>query len=184
ALAFLALTEERLDKAAEHFGALRNEPLYREEALYYLGRISETEQRYQAAIRSYQQVITGDHAVEAQLRAARLMFSELGNQDGAVRHLQDFGAANPDSRPDLLVAEAQLLLQMDRLDDAKAAFDEALVASPDDPALQAAHAQLYVILAQDASERGDLARAEALLDEGLERYEGHTGIRYAQALLY
>lgn len=184
ALAFLSLTEERLEDAAEHFGTLRAIPTYREESLYYLGRIAETEERYQAAIRSYQQVITGEHAVEAQLRAARIMFTELGNQDGAVQHLRTFSTANPDLKPRLLVAEAQLLLQMERLEEAMRAFDEALATSPDDPALKDAHAQLYVILAQDASGRGELERAEALLDEGLGRYAGHTGIRYAQALLY
>jgi tetratricopeptide (TPR) repeat protein len=184
ALAFLSLTEERLDDAAQHFGRLRNEPLYREEAFYYLGRIAETERRFQEAIRSYQRVIDGSHAVEAQLRAARIMFGELGDREGAVRHLRDFGVANPLHRSDLLVAQAQLLLQMDRLDEAMLAFDEALVDAPDDPALLAAHAQLYVILARDASERGELDRAESLLEQGLARYEGDTDLRYAQALLY
>jgi tetratricopeptide (TPR) repeat protein len=63
-------------------------------------------------------------------------------------------------------------------------FDEALAGSPDDPTLHAAHVQLYVILSQDAVERGALDEAEQLLMDGLALYDDHTSLRYAQALLY
>jgi Tfp pilus assembly protein PilF len=63
-------------------------------------------------------------------------------------------------------------------------IDEALASSPDDPALHAAHAQLYVVQAQSAVERGALDDAEALLNEGLERYPDDTSLRYSLALLY
>jgi tetratricopeptide (TPR) repeat protein len=184
ALAFLAMTEQRLDEAKQRFGDLRGDPRYREEAFYYLGRIAETEMDFLQATRSYQRVTDGTHAVEAQLRTARIMFTELGDRDGAVRHLHDFGEANPRFASSMLVAQSQLLLQMQQPEEAMRIFDEALAASPDDPTVQAAHVQLYVILAQDAVDRGALAEAETLLDEGLARYDDDTSLRYSQALLY
>ena len=49
ALAFLAMTEQRVDDAKRYFNDLRGEPNYRNEAFYYLGRIAETETRLPAS---------------------------------------------------------------------------------------------------------------------------------------
>jgi tetratricopeptide (TPR) repeat protein len=184
ALAFLALTQERFADAKQHFNDLRGDPRYRHEAFYYLGRIAETEGEFLQATRSYARVTDGTHAVEAQLRTARIMFAELNDPEGAVRHLRDFGAANDRFSSDMLVAQAQLLLQMERGNEAMQLFEEALADHPDDPTLHAAHVQMYVILAQDASQRGEVDEAERLLEAGLQRYPGNTSIRYSQALLY
>jgi tetratricopeptide (TPR) repeat protein len=184
ALAFLAMTEERLDEAKQRFNDLRSEARYREEAFYYLGRIAETERDFLQATRSYSRVTDGTHAVEAQLRTARIMFTELNDRDGAVRHLHDFGDANPRFASNMLVAQSQLLLQMQQPGEAMRLFDDALAATPDDPTVHAAHVQLYVILSQDAVDRGALDEAENLLDEGLGRYADNASLRYSQALLY
>jgi tetratricopeptide (TPR) repeat protein len=184
ALAFLAMTEERVDDAKNYFNDLRGEPAYRSEAFYYLGRLAETERDFLQATRSYARVTDGTHAVEAQLRTARIMFGEQNNREGAVRHLRDFGDANPRFATDMLVAQAQLLLQMQQPDEAMRLLDDALELTPNDPALHAAHAQLYVIRAQQSVEAGQLDAAEALLDEGLERYPDDVSLRYSLALLY
>ena len=183
ALAFLAMTEQRLDVAKERFGELRGDPTYRAEAFYYLGRIAETERDFLQATRSYQRVTDGTHAVEAQLRTARIMYAELHDPDGAVRHLRDFGEANPRFGSNMLVAQAQLLMQMKKPNDAMKLFEDAIAASPDDPTLRAAHVQLYVLLVQDAVDRHALDEAETLLGQGLQRYPGETSLRYSQALL-
>jgi len=183
ALAFLALTEERLDVAKERFGELRGDPNYRAESFYYLGRIAETERDFLQATRSYQRVTDGTHAVEAQLRTARIMYAELNDPEGAVRHLRDFGEANPRFGSNMLVAQAQLLMQMKKPTEAMKLFDDALAAAPDDPTLRAAHVQLYVLLVQDAVDRHALDEAETLLGQGLQRYPGETSLRYSQALL-
>jgi tetratricopeptide (TPR) repeat protein len=184
ALAFLAMTEQRIEDARRHFNDLRGEPMYRSEAFYYLGRLAETERDFLQATRSYARVTDGTHAVEAQLRTARILFAEQGDREGAVRHLRDFGDANPRFATDMLVAQAQLLLQMQQPEEAMRLVDEALAASPDDPALHAAHAQLYVIQVQSLVDSGDLDAAEKLLDEGLERYPDNSSLRYSLALLY
>jgi tetratricopeptide (TPR) repeat protein len=184
ALAFLAMTEQRTEDAKRYFNDLRGEANYRSEAFYYLGRLAETERDFLQATRSYARVTEGTHAVEAQLRTARILYGEQNDRDGAVRHLRDFGAANPRFATDMLVAQAQLLLQMQQPDEAARVLDEALAAAPDDPALHAAHAQLYVIRAQNIVERGALDEAEAVLDEGLDRYPENASIRYSLALLY
>jgi tetratricopeptide (TPR) repeat protein len=184
ALAFLALTEQRLDAAKEKFGELRGDQRDRPEAFYYLGRIAEQEMDFLNATRSYARVTDGTHAVEAQLRTARIMFSEQNDRDGAVRHLRDFGEANPRFASNMLVAQSQLLLQMEQPGEAMKLFDDALAATPDDPALRAAHVQLYVLLVQNAADRGALDEAERLLGDGLDRYPGDGSLRYSQALLY
>jgi tetratricopeptide (TPR) repeat protein len=184
ALAFLAMTEQRNEEAKRYFNDLRAEPNYRSEAFYYLGRLAETERDFLQATRSYARVTEGTHAVEAQLRTARIMFAEQNDREGAVRHLRDFGEANPRFATDMLVAQAQLLLQMEQPEEALRLFDTALAASPNDPALHAAHAQLYVLQVQAQVDRGALDDAETLLDEALNRYPDNVTLRYSLALLY
>ena len=184
ALAFLAMTEQRVDDAKRYFGDLRGEPNYRSESFYYLGRLAETERDFLQATRSYARVTDGTHAVEAQLRTARILYGEQNDRDGAVQHLRDFGTANPRFATDMLVAQAQLLLQMEQPEEAMRVLDEALVSTPDDPALHLAHAQLYVIRVQSVIDRGALDEAETLLNEGLARYPDNSSLRYTLALLY
>lgn len=184
ALAFLAMTEQRVEDAKRYFNDLRGESNYRSEAFYYLGRLAETERDFLQATRSYARVTDGTHAVEAQLRTARILYAEQNDRESAVRHLRDFGTANPRFATDMLVAQAQLLLQMEQPAEAMRVLDEALASTPDDPALHVAHAQLYVIQAQNNVERGALEDAEALLNEGLDRYPDNSSLRYSLALLY
>ena len=184
ALAFLAMTEQRVDDAKRYFNELRGQPDYRSESFYYLGRLAETERDFLQATRSYSRVTDGTHAVEAQLRTARIMAAEQNDREGAVRHLRDFGTANPRFTTDMLVAQAQLHIQMGQPDEAMRVIDEALASSPDDPALHTAHAQLYVFRVQSIIDRGDLDEAEKVLNEGLRRYPDNSSLRYSLALLY
>ena len=91
-----------------------------------------------------------------------------------MRHLRDFGDANPRFTTDMLVAQAQLLLQMEQPEEAMRVLDEALAATPDDPALHAAHAQLYVLRVQGVVDRGALDEAETLLERGPARYPDNS----------
>jgi tetratricopeptide (TPR) repeat protein len=183
ALAFLALSENDLDTAEELFGQLRNQDRFREESFYYLGRIAETRNQPLQATRNYARVTEGPHAVEAQVRTARIMLQSASDGSTALQHLQEFGDANPRYKTDMLIARGQLLLQLKRQDDALALLDSALKDDPDDTTLQEAHAQLYVALAQDAENRGAYDDAQQFIDQGLARHPNHRSLRYSEALL-
>jgi tetratricopeptide (TPR) repeat protein len=183
ALAFLALTNDELDEAEQHFGTLRSDPRYRDEAFYYLGRIAETREDHLQATRAYARVTQGTHAVEAQVRTALIMYSQMDDAEGALRHLREFGNANPLFSSDMLLAQGQLLLQMGRREDAATLMTDAVAAAPTDTSLREAHVRLYVELTQNAIERMQLDEADAWLTEGLQRYPGDTSLRYSQALL-
>ena len=184
ALAFLTLTLEDLEASRSHFNELRGQQQYREEAFFYLGRIDEAESQPLQAFRSYSRVTSGSNAVEAQLRAANLLFSELNDQPGAIQHLREFGIANPDYATEMLVAESGLLLQLERPDEAMQRFDETIDANPDDPVLREAHAQLHISIAQGEIELAELDAAEETLRSGLTLYRDNRALRYAMALLY
>ena len=184
ALAFLTLTLDDLEASKGHFTDLRGQPRYREEAFFYLGRIAETEEQALQAMRSYSRVTSGNNAVEAQLRAANLLYTELGDPEGAVQHLREFGIANPDYSTEMLIAESELLLQLDRDEAAMQLIAAAVDESPNDQTLRDAHAQLYISIAQRAISVDDLDTAEDTYKEGLRLYRDNRSLRYAQALLY
>jgi tetratricopeptide (TPR) repeat protein len=135
-------------------------------------------------MRSYSRVTSGNNAVEAQLRAANLLFTALGDPNGAVQHLREFGIANSDYSTEMLVAETELLLRLDRDEAAMQLIAAAVAESPNDQTLQDAHAQLYISIAQRAIIVDELDTAEDAYKEGLRLYRDHRSLRYAQALLY
>jgi len=184
ALAFLTLTENELEAARSHFEELRSNARYRDEAFYYLGRIAETEEQHLQAMRSYSRVTEGNNAVEAQLRAAHLLYANLNDQEGALLHLREFGVANPRYNSEMLVGQGEILVQLDRKDEAMQLLTDALQDNPNDETLRAAHIQLYVLRAQDAVGAQDYGTAERILGRSLNDYPGNTSLRYAQALLY
>ncbi|MFP6829667.1 MAG: tetratricopeptide repeat protein [Gammaproteobacteria bacterium] len=184
ALAFLTLTLDDLEASKGHFTDLRGQPRYRDEAFFYLGRIAETEEQALQAMRSYSRVTSGNNAVEAQLRAANLLYTSLGDPEGAVQHLREFGIANPDYSTEMLVAEMELLVQLDRDEAAMQLIAAAVAESPNNQTLQDAHAQLYISIAQRAISVDDLDTAEDTYKEGLRLYRDNRSLRYAQALLY
>ncbi len=183
ALAFLAMAQEDLDEAGRLFEELRYQERYRDEAFYYLGRIAEIREEPLQATRAYSRVTDGTHAVEAQLRTASILMSSMSDSNGALRHLEEFGAANPRFRSDMLVARAQILVQMERAPEAMEMFEDALERTPDDAALHDARAQLYVVLSNDAASRAEHEEAERVLEEGLELYPENISLRYSLALL-
>jgi tetratricopeptide (TPR) repeat protein len=183
ALGFLELTNKELDAATEHFDALRNDDGYKDEAFYYLGRIAETQQQYLKATRSYARVTDGTHAVDAQMRSARIILTKMNDADGALRHLKEFGQANPRFASQMLLGRAELLVQMKKPHQAVSLIDAELRNNPDDATLQNAQVQFYVQLSQDAADGNDLDAAEKWLQQGLDRYPQNTSLLYSQALL-
>ncbi len=183
ALAFLELSAGNLREARALFDELKLGQRYRTEAFYYLGRIAETEDQYLQAVRYYSRVTQGASAAEAQLRASQLLYERLSDADGALRHLEDFAAANPRLATPMLLGRGRLLVLMERNDEAMALLAAAREADPDNNSLTEAHAQLYMFTAQLALGREDLEAAEALLNAGLDIRPKDTTLRYSKALL-
>ncbi len=184
ALAFLTLTRDELDDSRGYFEQLRVQPRFREEAFFYLGRIAESQEQPLQAMRSYSRVTSGPNAIDAQLRAANVLFSQLDDAEGALQHLREFGLGNPEFEVEMLVAQSDLLLRMRRYDDADQLIDAALDNHPEDAMLEQARLQTYVVRAQAAVADGDLNLADDVLRDGLHAYPGDVSLRYAQALLY
>jgi tetratricopeptide (TPR) repeat protein len=184
ALAFLTLTQNELDESKGYFEQLRAQPRFREEAFFYLGRIAEAEEQPLQAMRAYSRVTTGNNAVEAQLRAANMLYVELDDHEGALQHLREFGLANPDYEIEMLIGQSDLLVRMNRHDEAMQLISDGLERHPDERVLEQARLQLYLVHAQAAVADGDLRLAERLLRDALRDYPGNVSLRYAQALLY
>lgn len=185
ALAFLALAEDDLDVARERFEMLRGDPDYRDETFYYLGRIAELESDTLQAQRFYSRVTDGPRAVEAQIRTGAIYFEQMNDPESALRHMSEFGSANPRFASEMLLAQAELLLRMDRAEDAIALIDNAIGNNTDiaDENLKNAHIGFYSTLMQDAIAHGDLVAAEGWIEDGLARYPGEPSLRYSQAIL-
>lgn len=182
ALAFLDLAEGNLEGAEERFGQLRLGQRYRTESFYYLARLAENQGQHLKAIRFFSRVTEGGRAAESQSRVAQIYFRELNDAETALQHLEGFGIANPTHRVAMQVARAQLLVQMDRVGDARSELAQARKEFPEEEAFKQAEADLYVLLSQRAYDGGDTEAASDYLKQGRDLFPKHRGLRYAQAL--
>lgn len=184
ALAFLVLTDGDLEEARARFNEIRTDPRFRDEAFYYLGRIAEMQEEYLQAMRNYSRVVEGNNAVDAQLRVAQLLYVNLDDPDGALRHLHEFGIANSRYITDMLLGRGEILVRLGRESEAIQLLAEELQRSPDDDRLHDANVQLHLILAQDAVEEERYGEADRVLNRALGSYPGNRSVRYAKALLF
>ncbi len=100
-------------------------------ARFYLGQIADQAGRPDDALRWYDQVAAGEHALPAKLRAAQVLLRQ-NKLDLARERLAAARAAAPDDIR-LLVAEAQLLRDAGRHEDAFAFLAKILEVQPDQP---------------------------------------------------
>ena len=184
ALAFLLLTDGDLEESRARFNEIRTDPRFRDEAFYYLGRIAEMQEEQLQAMRHYSRVVEGNNAVEAQLRVAQLLYVNLDDPDGALRHLHEFGIANPQYVTDMLLGRGEILVRLGRESEAIRLMAEELLRSPDDGRLHDANVQLHLILARDAVEEERYGEADRVLNRALGSYPGNRSVRYAKALLF
>ena len=100
-------------------------------ARFYLGQIADQGGRLDDALRWYDQVAAGEHAMPAKLRAAQVLLRQ-GKLDEARERLATARADAPGDT-NLLVAEAQLLRDAGRHAEAFAFLAQALEVQPDQP---------------------------------------------------
>jgi tetratricopeptide (TPR) repeat protein len=100
----------------------------------YLGQIAENQKRPDDAVAWYAGVPPGEQYLTAQIRLAHVL-SQQGKVDEARRHLQQTSASTSRERIQLILAEAQLLREAGRNDDAFNVLDAGLREQPDQPDL-------------------------------------------------
>jgi len=103
-------------------------------ARLYLGQIAEETERPEEALRWYAEVSLGGQFHQAQSRASALLLKQ-GKLDEARKLLQQAATLHPDASPSdrvsLLIAEAQLLRNAGRVEDAYALLEKNLAAQPE-----------------------------------------------------
>lgn len=138
-LATLEFSAGRLDEASKHFNELVTTGRYVSLALYSLGSIYERRRDSMNAVKYYARVTSGSYAVDAQLRAARLL--ALSDQrERANQLLDDFMVENPHLEIDLVLGRARLLADEGDADTALALIDAVRARYPDDTTIRYARA--------------------------------------------
>ncbi len=106
---------------------------------YTLGQIAEEQKDWPKAIRWYESVGAGQQALPAQLRVASVM-AKQGRLQEARAYLSGIVVKDEQQKVQILVAEAQILREANRLDEAYNILGQALEQNPDEPDLLYDHA--------------------------------------------
>lgn len=107
----------------------------------YLGQIAQDQKNYPEALRWYGEVEEGDRYVTAQIRFAQVL-ARQGKIVEARDHLKKIAPGGNEQRTQLVLAEAQILRDANRAQEAYEFVSRALAAAPDDPDLLYDHAML------------------------------------------
>ena len=128
-LAFLDLAAGDLAAAEQRFEALEDSGPGRLEAFYYRGQIAERRGDAETARRLYIRVSSGPYLVPARLASAGSL-ARSGAPEQALEELTRFAQDHPSDAMAVLELRAQLLLSLERPDEALALYDEALRCKP------------------------------------------------------
>ena len=134
-VAILALQQNdkaRAEAQLKHFVTLNVQD--RNAAYYYLAQIAEDDQRHDEALTYYGEVASGEHYLPAQIRRARII-ADQGNLEGAREVLRSTKVDKPAEQVQMVVAEAALLRDAGRLQEAFDLLEGKLVEQPDQPDL-------------------------------------------------
>ena len=101
---------------------------------YLLGQIAEEQKQWPEAIGWYKSIAEGEHVLPARLRAANAI-AKQGGLEEARAFLRRVAADHPEEQAQLTVAEAQLLRDAERHQDAFNLLSEALQKDPEQPEL-------------------------------------------------
>jgi tetratricopeptide (TPR) repeat protein len=110
-------------------------------ARLYLGQIAEERKDYPQALRWYEEVEGGEQYLQAQVRYA-LVLNKQGKLDAARAHLRQVEVSGDPERVRLLLTEAQMLRDANRLREAFDLIGNALKSMPDQTELLYDHAML------------------------------------------
>jgi len=146
ALRMLAIINFRLgnyDAAWDDFEDLLSSGRYTMDALYYLARIADRREETDRAIALYSQVTRGQNVAVSQRRASGLI-AQQGDEEGALQHLQAFADSNPSHAVEMAAAQAQLLVSLERYDEALDIYDRVAEYRPDEEGVMLGRGELLV----------------------------------------
>ncbi|HEY7643293.1 MAG TPA: tetratricopeptide repeat protein [Steroidobacteraceae bacterium] len=123
------------DAAAKRYTNLMQNGRFVYESLFYLGAIAESREAWDDALQYYGRVNSGEFAMAAQTRAARIKAKQQG-LDAGLKHLEDFTATRSEYRIDAIIARANLLANSGDVNGALALLDTALKEYPDSAELR------------------------------------------------
>ena len=106
---------------------------------YTLGQIAEAQKDWPKAIRWYEQIDAGQNALPARLRVANVM-AKQGRLEEARAYLRGIAIKDEQQKVQIVVAEAQILRDANRNDEAFEMLGQALEKDPDEPDLLYDHA--------------------------------------------
>jgi tetratricopeptide (TPR) repeat protein len=101
---------------------------------YLLGQIAEEQKQWPQAVQWYERISEGEQVLPARMRTANAI-AKQGKLEEARAFLKRVAADNPEEQAQLTVAEAQLLREANRNQDAFQVLGEALQKEPDQPEL-------------------------------------------------
>jgi tetratricopeptide (TPR) repeat protein len=132
-VAILALQQNDVSTAEPLLRTLlqRGEPSEKGVAAFYLGQIAEDRQAYAEAVGYYRQVASGEQYATAQIRTAQLLIKQGETLAVAQEHLQTSAKRYPPAQTQFVVAEAQLLRDAGRDEEALALLDQVNAKQPD-----------------------------------------------------
>ncbi|MEN8762522.1 MAG: tetratricopeptide repeat protein [Thiogranum sp.] len=152
-LALLALEANQLKEAQEFFEKLVKLDYQTQQAYYYLGAIAEEQNNRSRALKWYQKVEQGDHWIEVQIRIARLEV-QGDDVDAARERLRKLRLGHPAQAQRLFLVEGDILIQLERFQEAYNLYSQYLETQPDDTEILYARALAAEKLDRlDAAER-------------------------------
>lgn len=131
ALGVLAFNDGELDTAENYFKPLTADTERGADAEFQLGRIEEARKKYPEALAHYEKVVSGGQALDAAVRRAAVM-TRLGKVDEARASLDQIRRQFPPLAPRITASEAEMLLDVDRFDDALSVYAAGLQRDPAD----------------------------------------------------
>ena len=155
ALALLLLQTNHLASAEEQFRKLVGSVQRRYAAYYYLGQIAENRDDVEQALAAYRHVDRGDHRLNANLRIAVLL-AEVDRVAEARAHLHGLRGSNLREAIRIYRAEAEILMRLERFEEAMEVYDLSLNEFPQDTDLLYARAMLAEKLDRIALLESDL----------------------------
>ncbi|MCK5716672.1 MAG: tetratricopeptide repeat protein [Thiomargarita sp.] len=156
ALGALSLQIDEFSEAKKYFSALIDNGKVLNTARYYLGQIAQTEQNLDEALVWYHQIDEGINYLNVQAKIAIILVAQ-GQTTAAIEHLHAVPMmSNHEDRLNLMLLEAELLLEQKRDQEALETYNRLLTLETDNTDVLYMRAMLYEKMGKVAQFEQDL----------------------------